>query len=81
MVAMEPGGNGGERLKIIVHSSVGRVCGEFRRVEAGDLGGGAEEEVGAGDAEEEVGGPGGEDGGEGVDVAEGLEDAGRRPSR
>ncbi len=40
------------------------------------LGGGAEEEVGAGDAEEEVGSPGGEDRGEGVDVAEGFEDEG-----
>src|ERR1700680_4142543 len=41
-----------------------------------ELGGGAEEEVGAGDAEEEVGGPGGEDRGQGVDVAEGFEDEG-----
>jgi hypothetical protein len=43
------------------------------------LGGGAEEEVGAGDAEEDVWCPGGEDGGEGVDVAEGLEDEGDDP--
>jgi type II secretory pathway pseudopilin PulG len=38
------------------------------------LGGGAEEEVGAGDAEEQIGCPGGEDSGEGVDVAKGFED-------
>jgi hypothetical protein len=46
---------------------------------AGWLGGGAEEEIGAGYGEEEVGGPGGEDGGEGVDVAEVFEDAGDDP--
>src|SRR5271154_4675173 len=40
------------------------------------LGGGSEQKVGSGDAEEEVGGPGGEEGGEGVDVAKGFEDEG-----
>ena len=40
----------------------------------GALGGGAEQEVGSGDAEEKVWGPGGEEGGERVDVAEGFED-------
>ena len=42
-------------------------------------GGGAHEEVGAGEAEEDVGGPGGEEGGEGVDVAHGLKGAGDDP--
>ena len=39
------------------------------------LGGGAEEEPGAGEGEEEVGGPGGEGGGELVDVAHGFKEA------
>jgi hypothetical protein len=47
----------------------GKWKSKLRSREITRLGGGAEEEVGAGDAEEEVGGPGGEDRGQGVDVA------------